>query len=251
MRKNGVLVFLSVVVFLVAAFFSSCVSTKSTTYFNNLPDSQRIELSNIVPPQPTIQVNDLLEVKIGGENEKTVQYINQYLGTNTTEFIVDVDGNIELPRIGKVKVEGFTRDQAKDTITHVYGEYLQNPIVSIKFGNFRFAVLGEVRSPGYYAVTNEIINLFQAMAQAGDMTPYARRDNVKIIRDNFGKREIIKLDFNDKNILNSPYYYLNRNDIIYVESAGVKSTTENFSRTTALIATLTSIVAIFITIFRK
>ncbi|MGI8952816.1 MAG: polysaccharide biosynthesis/export family protein [Chitinophagaceae bacterium] len=243
-------------------FLSSCVNQRKATYFNNLPDSTSIKLATLEVPQTKIQVNDILQIKVGGENEKTVQYINQYFGLNSgnasesnggggLQCMVGVNGDIDLPKIGKVKVVGLSRDEAKDTITVAYSEYLKDPIVTVNLSNFRFAVLGEVKNPGYYSLTNEKINLFEALAQAGDMTQYSRRDNVKIIRDNNGKREIISVNFNDKNILNSPYYYLNRFDIIYVESQNVKLFSENFSRTASIIATITSILAIIFVVLKK
>ncbi len=244
--------------FIVSASLSSCINTKNITYFNNLPDSANIALNTIVPPQPLIQINDVLEIRIGGENEKTVQYINQYFGSaggstsgSALQSIVDIDGNIELPKIGKLKVAGLTRDAARDTITHAYAEYLKDPIVSIKFGNFRFSVLGEVKSPGTYSVSNEKVNLFEAVAQAGDMTEYSARNNVKIIREDNGQRRIITVDFNDRSILNSPYYYLNRYDIIYVQAGKTKSVTDNVARTATYVATITSILALFLVIFKK
>lgn len=243
------------IVFIYSTFLSSCINTKAVTYFNNLTDSVTVSLNKIDFPNQTIQVNDMLEIKIGGENEKTVEYINQYLGNgssaNGIEKIVDVDGNIELPKIGKINVAAKSRDDVQNLITKAYAVYLQNPIVTVRYINFRFAVLGEVKSPGYYTITNEKINIFEAIAQAGDMTQYALRDKVKLIRENNGQREIISLNFIDKNILNSPYYYLNRNDIIYVPPAEAKANSENFTRTATIVATITSLAALLITIFKK
>src|SRR5689334_18309118 len=120
---------------------SSCISTKSLQYFNNLPDSTKIQLNSLQPPPFVVQVNDILEINIGGENEKTVQYINQYFtGGGAMQAAVDIDGNIELPKIGKFKVAGLSKEQVKDTLTNAYKAYLVNPIVNIKFGNFRFSV---------------------------------------------------------------------------------------------------------------
>ncbi len=238
-------------VFFTGLFFSSCINSKNITYFNNLPDSGLIKLAKMEPPSQFIQVNDLIDIKIGGENEKNVQYINQYFGGGSLQSVVDVAGNIELPQIGKIKLVGLTRDEAKDSITAAYAVYLKNPMVTVKFGNFRFAVLGEVKMPGYFTVLNEKLNLFEAIAQAGDMTQYAKRERVHIIREINNEREIITLNFNDKQILNSPYYYIHRYDIIYVQSVPVKVNNENFTRTASLIASATGIVALFFALFRR
>lgn len=254
MRSRFLRLFVLPVLSLYSLLGASCVNTKKITYFNNLADSANIQLSQLRPPQPLIQINDMLEVRVGGESEKTVEYINSFMGSSAggggLQSTVDVDGNIELPKIGKVKVAGLTRDEAKQAIVNGYAEFLKNPIVSVKFGNFRFAVLGEVKSPGYFSLPNEKMNVFEAMAQAGDMTQYARKDKVRIIRDVNGKREIISLNFNDKNILNSPDYYINRYDIIYVEPEKIKFFSENYSRTTAVIASATSLLAILLVIIK-
>lgn len=252
MRRDCFGFHFSLTLLLIAGFYcSSCINSKNITYFNNLPDSGLIKLAGIKAPSQFIQVNDLIDVKIGGENEKNVQYINQYFGGGSLQSVVDVTGNIELPQIGKIKLVGLTRDEAKDSITAAYSVYLKNPLVTVKFGNFRFAVLGEVKMPGYFNVLNEKLSLFEAIAQAGDMTQYAKREKVHIIRETNNEREIITLNFNDKQILNSPYYYIHRYDIIYVQPVPVKVNNENFTRTASLVASVTGVVALFFALFRR
>lgn len=232
----------------VAMFGSSCISKKATTYFNNIPDSTRIELAMIQPPQPVIQISDVLDIQLSGENEKTIQYITQHFTggsqNGSLEAIVDVNGYIELPQIGKIKVAGLTRESFKDTITKAYREFLVNPIVNVKFGNFRFTVIGEVGSVGNFDVPYEKVSIFEALAQAGDLTTYAERDRVIIIRDINGKREIRRVNLNDKEILNSPDYYLTRYDILYVEAKQVKSVNENLQRTLIYLGFITSTIAL-------
>jgi polysaccharide export outer membrane protein len=232
---------------------SSCISTKSLRYFNNLPDSARIELESLQPPPFAVQSNDILDINIGGENEKTVQYISQYFtgGSGGIQVIVDIDGYIELPKIGKFKVAGLSKEAVKDTITNAYKEYLVDPLVNVKFGNFRFSVMGEVKSPGNFDLASEKVNIFEAITHAGDMTQYAVRDDVKIIREVNGKREIISLDMNDKSILNSLNYYLNRYDIIYVQAKKVKQTTENVQRTVTYVAAVSSILALLLVLLKE
>jgi len=222
-------------------------------YFNNLPDSAVVHLEHLQPPPFVVQVNDILQINIGGENEKTVQYITQYFtgGAGGMQAVVDIDGNIELPKIGKIKVAGLSKEAVKDTITNAYKEYLVNPIVSVKFGNFGFSVMGEVRTPGNFDVSDEKVNIFEAVTRAGDLTQYAIRDDVKIIRDVNGKRAILVVNLNDRHILNSPNFYLNRYDIIYVESKGVKQTTENLQRTVTYVGAISSILALLLVILKQ
>jgi polysaccharide export outer membrane protein len=239
-------------------FLQACINTKSVTYFNNLPDSLQLQLATIKPPQQLIQVNDMLTVKVGGENEKSVAYINQFFGDAAgggagggLQNTVDINGYIELPKIGKMKVEGLTRDAAKENIRAAYAEYLKDPIVNVTFGNFRYTILGEVRTPGYYATPNEKLNVLEAIAQAGDMTPFAKKDNVRIIREVNGERKVVSLNFNDKALLNSPDYYIQRYDVIYVEPQKQRYFSDNFSRTTAILGAATSVTALLIVIFRR
>ncbi len=233
----------------------SCISSKNVTYFNNLPDSAQIKLEKIIPPEPLIQVNDVIQIGIGGENEKTVEYINQHFAGGSvggaSEVVVDIDGNIELPQIEKLKLAGLSKDAARNVITNAYKEYLVNPIVAVKFSNFRFSVLGEVLSPGTFNLTSERVSIFEAVAQAGDLTEFSIRDKVRIIRDINGNREIKLVNLNDKNILNSPDYYLNRYDVIFVQSRSLKLATENFQRTATYITTVASVFSILLLILRK
>jgi polysaccharide export outer membrane protein len=255
MSRKCVSAWLLIYICVFAVSFStlSCISTKSVTYFNNLPDSSKIQLEKLQPPPFVVQVNDLLDIRIGGENEKTVQYINQYFtgGTNGMQATVDIDGNIELPKIGKIKVAGLSKEVVRDTIAKAYKEYLLDPIVSVNFGNFRFSVMGEVKGPGAFDVPAEKVTIFEALARAGDLTPYAKWNNVKIIREVNGERKILSINMNDKDILNSPDYYITRYDLIYVESKSVKLTTENVQRTVTYISAFTSLMALLIALLRK
>ncbi len=251
-------------VFFSIVLFSSCISPKSVTYINNLPQAPLINLDSLVAPQPIIVVNDIIEIHIGGENEKTVEYINRYFnsgasaasgatstgggtgGAGGNQYAVDVNGYITLPKLGKVKMTGLTRDQAKDTLTNLYSEFLVDPIVSVKFSNFRFSVIGEVKAPGTFTVASEKVNIFEALAQAGDITSFGRFEKVHILRDINGKRKIITVDLTDKSILNSENYYINRYDLIYVEARNLKYVTDNLTRTITFISAAFSIIAIIL-----
>jgi len=248
----GFTVFVGVV--LISLLFQSCISNKQLSYFNNLPDSSNIQLQKLVSPQINVQPNDILDIRIGGASEKTIQYLSQYVGGAsgaTLTTTVDAQGEIELPLVGKLKVEGLSKDQVRDTIKKSYEPYVKDPIVLVKFGNFKFYALGEFNRPGNISVEGERVNVLEAMALAGDMTQFAIRDNVKIIRDSNGHREVISLNFSDQSILNSPYYYLKRNDIIYARARGIKAVSSNFQRNAALIGSVTSLLAIILVFIRN
>lgn len=233
---------------------NSCISSKNIVYFNNLPDSQRVVLETLIPPDPKIQINDKIRIKIGGENVKTVEYITQqFLIDNKGSFeaMVDINGNIALPHIGNIKVGGLSKEQATITITNAYKEYLINPIIFIDFNDFNYTVLGEVRSPGTNAVAANKVSLLEAIANAGDLTEYAERKKVKIIRDENNQRVVLSVDLTDKSILNSSDYYLHPNDIVYVAPKDVKQTTSNFQRSLLLFSGVASLITIIIVLFKR
>lgn len=233
-------------------FFPGCIDTKNVTYFNNLPDSVTVALKTLEAPRPVVQVNDLLVIQVGGENEKTVQYINQYFGAaGGLSSAVDIDGNINLPRIGKMHVSGLTQEAARDSITNAYKEYLVDPIVSVKFSDFRFAVLGEIGSPGYFTAPKERVNVFEAIALAGDMTLFAKRDQVKILRNDNGKRSVLSVNFLDSSILNSPDFYLHKDDIVYIEPMKTKQNTGNFTRVFPIVSSLLSVITLVLLFIKK
>lgn len=204
------------------------------------------------PPPFIVQVNDVLEIGVGGENERTVQYINQYFtGGRIMKVVVDINGDIELPKVGKFKVAGLSKEAVRDTLVNAYKEYLVDPIVAVNFGDFRFSVMGEVRTPGIFEIQGEKVSILEAVTRAGDLTEFAIRDNIKIIRDINGKREVISVNMSDKNILNSPNYYLNRYDIIYVESRNLKLTTQNVQRTVTFIGAAGGMLALLFSLLKK
>lgn len=247
----------------VAAFISlstSCVPTKNLKYFNNLSDSQVVHLPELERPKPVIMPDDILDIKIAGANEATASLLNTYSSTPTgatnaagsnSGYLVDSKGDVEFPIMGKIHAAGLTREEFRDRLRERVSKYLKDPLVSVKFTNFRFSVLGEVKTPGSYLVPNERVTILEALGMSGDMTSYSRRTNVRVIRDSSGNREVGQLDFTNKNIFTSKYYYLQRNDIIYVEAEKSKSRYEDISRVSTIVATFASIIALAITVLRK
>jgi polysaccharide export outer membrane protein len=134
-------------------------------------------------------------------------------------YLVNQQGYIEFPMLGLVKAAGLSKRQLKDSLTKsiFQKQLLLDPIVTVRYINYKVTVLGEVAKPTVLVVTNEKISILEALGLAGDMTLYARRDNVLVIRDEEGKRVTKRLDLTSQNLLSSPYYYLKSNDILYVE----------------------------------
>lgn len=236
------------------AALSSCVDQKKFTYFNDIPlDSSHLSLSTIPFPKTVVQKDDILEIKIAGKSDlTTIDFNAKGSGFGNGQaviptYFVDRNGEIELYLIGKIKVTELTVEQIKTKISPLVAKYLLDAVVNVRLVNFRFTVLGEVRNPSTYSIANEKITILEALGYAGDMTYFSKRNNVKIIRDSSGFREIGVLDFGSKKILNSPYYYLKRNDVIYVETnTKYRQTGETYSRASLIVGILSGLLALSI-----
>lgn len=155
--------------------------------------------------------------------------------------MVNNDGTIAFPVLGELQVSGLTKSEPANLIKEKLRDYLKEvPIVTVRMANYKISVLGEVVRPGMFTITNEKVNIFEAVALAGDLTIWRKRDNVKLIReDATGKRQIAEL--NKSNLVTSPYYYLQQNDIIYVTPNKAKSKSADIGQDTSLWISGTSI----------
>ncbi len=209
--------------------FPSCVNTKKTTYFNDLGDSRIKSASASVP---VIHKNDLLSISVNSSNPDASKIFNDPNLSNTTTstangsttqmvgYLVTDEGSFKFPELGTIQAEGLTIKQLSDTMTQelIDRKLLIDPIVTIRFLNFRVTVLGEVTHPTVITVPNERISILEALGLAGDLTIYGKRDNVLLIREESGGKLIKRIDLNSPDILRSPYYYLKSNDVLYVEA---------------------------------
>jgi polysaccharide biosynthesis/export protein len=213
-------------VLLCGILLASCATTKNVVYLKDAKDS---EVSILDKLEPVIQKNDLLSITVTSPNATASQPFNTtvavstqvvgYTSTQATGYLVDQDGYIDVPMLGRIKAAGLTKKELKEKVTDllVDNKYLINPVVTVRYLNFKVTVLGEVARPMVINVPDEKINILEALGFAGDMTVYAKRDNVVLIREDGGKRITKRLDLNSNMVLQSPYYYLKTNDIIYVE----------------------------------
>ncbi|RYY55566.1 MAG: polysaccharide export protein [Chitinophagaceae bacterium] len=209
--------------------FASCANTKKTAYFNQQQDATLTNTSQI--PQTFIQKNDILGITVSSANPVASQVYNapqiNYSNPTTnnsnnssvTGYLVDAAGNIQFPVIGTFKVAGFTAEQLREKMVaeFVARKLLVDPIVSIRFLNFKVTVLGEVAHPTVVNVPNEKITILEALGLAGDLTIYGRRDNVMVIREDSTQKTLKRLNLNTSEIFTSPFYYLRPGDIVYVE----------------------------------
>ena len=172
------------------------------------------------------------------------------------QYLVDNEGNIDFPIIGNIHIGGLIKSQAEQLIKDkLQPQFREVPIVTVRMVNYKISVIGEVAHPGTFTISNEKVNIFEALAMAGDMTVYGIRDKVKLIReDNQGKREIITLNLNDSDIINSPYYYLQQNDILYVTPNKTISKNSGISNSTTIwisvVGTLVSLASLITTIIK-
>ena len=223
--SKGVLFYSLITVILI----SSCTNTKKFTYFNNVQDT--VYSSSFNTSAYLIKPNDILSISISSLNNEASAIFNpdnnQNSGRSTTVtgtqteaggYLVSTSGTIQLPLLGKIQAAGMTKEELKSTITNLIltKKLLIDPIVEIRFLNYEVTVIGEVARPTVITVPSERISLLKALGLAGDLTIYGRRDNVLLIREESGKKRTRHIDLTSSNFLNSPYYYLQPNDVVYI-----------------------------------
>jgi polysaccharide export outer membrane protein len=218
---RGYCAFISVVISL---FTTSCVNTRKATYFNDLGDGTIT--ANTPVPENVIRKNDILSISVSSLNPEATEIFNTpntsgtVMGGNVISgYLVSPEGTIDFPILGRIMAQGLTKDKLKESITQtlVNRKLLTDPIVSIRFLNFRVTVLGEVKNPTVLHIPNEKISLLEAIGLAGDLTIYSKRDNILVIREENGVKILKRLNLNSTELLSSPYYYLKSEDVVYVE----------------------------------
>ncbi|MBG6236985.1 polysaccharide export outer membrane protein [Pedobacter sp. CAN_A7] len=225
-------------------FLSACSSYNKIPYFQNINRSAptRENISNFTAL--TIQNSDILDVSVNSLNP--LAYNDST--TRIKGYLVDHNGEIKLPMIGKLKVTGLTTSVVGEQIEQKLLTYLSEPTVNVRILNFKIAVLGDVLKPDNYQVLNERITIMEALSLAGDLNITAKRNNIILIREIDGKREYIPMDISSSKIFQSPYYYLKNNDVIYVQPDKTKyATVDGSYRTFSLVLSALSIAAIILT----
>lgn len=206
---------------------NACVSYESLLNYNESPriPTTPQEITNYSPI--LIQVNDVLLVQISGLDPESVAPFVIQNGTSegaaSTEFVVNNEGEVILPTLGAIAVEGETTEIARKKIREKLEPYFsQPPIVNVRLRSFKVNMNGEVQSPGPVFSANERLTIVEAVTMAGDFTSYARRDSILIVREMKGVRTFGYVDFNSSAVFNSPYFYLQQNDVVYVQPARTK-----------------------------
>ena len=251
----------SILVVVIIAFCCSCSSYKNVPYFQDLDQNNitREEINNYSPL--LIQSGDILAIHVSSPSNGT-ELFNYNLsrvngeggsGNNTPEssvvgFLVDVNGNVNLPYIGQMKVAGLNTSNLTDQLQAKLSTIFTKPVINVRILNFKISVLGDVMKPDVYTIQNERVTLPEALSLAGDLNITAIRNNILLIREINGKREYIPIDLTSKKLFDSPYYYLKNHDIIYVTPNRSKISNNNtagFQRVSLIISAL-SVVALFV-----
>ena len=217
-----------------AVFFTACTSTKKIIYLQDVVPLKQQEIEQKY--EVIIHGDDLLAIMVNSRDPElalpfNMPMVSYQLGSDTggqqrvLGYLVDTNGNIDFPILGEIHVEGLTRMQLTELIKNklIEGDLIKDPIVTVQFLNFKISVMGEVGRPGSFTISGDRITLLEALSMAGDLTIYGRRDRVGVIRENNGKRTILFHDLRSADIFNSPCYYLQQNDIVYVEPNKAKS----------------------------
>lgn len=243
--------------------FSSCIPNKKIILLQTHPVNEEVVTDSIVREFPLIEPDYLLQpgdvisiafytltpsdynfLQGGGEDDSKDPLLSGY--------VLDKEGNIEIPIIGKVNLLGMTVEMVEIRLKDLLKDYLQNPTVQVKLLSFRITVLGEVNRPGPVINYNKSINLLEALAMSGDLTDYANRKNIKIVRNFNGKTSIVYVNVLDDDFITSPYYFLKPNDMVIVSPLRVKNVrTYQLANYSLLISTLSVLSILFLNLSRR
>ncbi len=241
----------------IAVILSSCTSSKtSLTYFEDIKgtqsgytDASDYQLKIEPDDELIITVNSVIATASAAYNlpmANPSERLNILTVTNPQQqtYIVDKDGNINFPILGKIKVEGLSTTEIRDMLTKRISEDVEDPTVRVELVNFRVNILGEVKMPGALKVTRERFSILDALAEAGDLTEYGERNNILLIREENGKITYHRINLNDSEVLSSPYFYLKQNDALYVEPNKIRKDNSKYNQNNAFkISVISTIVS--------
>lgn len=213
--------FILVLPVIAITLLTSCRTQKAFGYLEDFTDtSGKIQVNY---PEPMIQKGDVLSIVVyseaidAGQTDRLYNLANAGTGSSTTQgFLVDNDGNVQYPRVGKLKADGITKPQLAEEIRNKLETELKNPSVIIRLINFKITMLGEVARPGPISLPSEKVTILEAIGLAGDVSIYGKKDDVVVLRDVDGAVEHGKIDLSSKKLFESPYYFLRQNDVVLV-----------------------------------
>ena len=251
------------------------IAISSCTAYKQVPYWQNIDTTDLSPSKglydARIMPKDLLTITVSTSDPTAAQPFNLSVsntsgtsgslsaGQNLLPYLVDNSGNIDFPVIGKIHVQGLTKGECQDLIRDKIKQYMsaiENPIVTVRMSSFRVTVIGEVGGSRVIPVATEKMSIVEALASAGDLGIHGKRKNILLIREDVnGEKHHVRLDMTDANLFNSPYYYLQQNDIIYVEPSVVKTKGADLGASTSLwfsfIGIVTSVASLLVSVLRN
>jgi len=246
------------IILLCFALLQACIPMRKVVYMKNNPIIEKEII--ITPPVHHLEIGDVLFVRVLSSNDKSYEFFNVETNTNSSAnntsmaslylngSTINSKGVIEIPIIGEIYLLGKNLEEAKISIQKVVEEYLQDAIVIVKLANFQVTILGEVNKPGTFPVFKENVTIFEALALAGDLSDYANRQKIKIVRTYNNKKKIYTIDLTNQQLLSSDFYYLRNNDMIYVEP--LKYRTFRKSQSQIVLSALTTL-ALMVNVFLK
>jgi polysaccharide export outer membrane protein len=245
---------------------TSCNTGKKLNYFNDLPDTESYELKAMPVPERIIERGDRLDINFIVRDQESAAFFNKHsmagaataaaavvgvggggggASTSGADYVVNEDGEIEIPVLGRLKLAGLTISQAKQKLYGAVSPYLKEPLIEVSFTTFKVTVLGEVKTPGSFVIPAQQATLFTALAAAGDLPHSAKRYDIHLYRDYNGKRTVKKFDLRRSSVLEDPDIFMMRpNDVIYVQARSGSL----FKEESGLVVSLFSIVLTVVTL---
>lgn len=262
---------------LIAIAILSCNTRKNVVYLQNA--GKQIEYNdstNALRPEVTIKSGDLLTITVNNITPEAAQPFNLPLlpggdgmnhygiakstissGAGLQNYLVDNDGNIDFPVVGRLKVNGLKKSELIQLLkSKIYPQYMkEEPIITVRYANYMVSILGEVARPGAYKIDDEKLDILEALAMAGDLTIYGERTNILLIReDQMGNKTSFRIDLRDKRLINSPYYFLQQNDVLYIQPNNPRSRGSALGAaetlTISVVGTLISLTSLIINIVK-
>jgi polysaccharide export outer membrane protein len=243
---------------LIIITFYSCGLKKDVVYFKN---SEPINLE-FNDNSPILRKDDFVSIIVLGGDENTLKLVNfpqiqgamrgYATGTPTNNgYLIDERGEINFPLIGKVKLEGLTRNQAINLIEEKLVSLINNPVVTLQIQNFHVTILGEIKTPGTFTIPNEKVNILELIGIAGDLTIYGVRKNILVLREENGKKKEYRIDLTKSDFINSPVFNLQQNDVVYVEPNQSKVNSSRVSSTAGIFVSVATLIITTINSFKK
>lgn len=250
---------------IIMLFISSCGSLKKVTYFQEIDKADIPEYAYITESQLKIMPNDNLYITVSTldpEFAAPFNIIRNNMSTNINletlaiqGYLVDSDGFINFPVLGALRVGGMTKTEATEYLQNRLSDHLVDPVVNLRFLNFRVTIMGEVARPGVYTFSEEKLNILEALGKAGDLTIYGKRNNVLLCRVVNGENKFYRINLNSTDIFSDPNLYLKQNDILYIQPNKTRASSSDvnpfFSLSISIVSLLATLATLIINVINK